>query len=300
MIDALTRRRLIGRFGPWVEEWCDALPMYLDRLAREWRLSIETSLSTGQTSAVFSCRRANGERAVLKISPEKELTITEATSLSAWRSSGRVPRLFGCDTETGALLMEAIEPGTVLRGKPVANYLAQVAELVRGLHETTSKEHLASFPPLIDRIEFIFALYRKRLGESAQDSLVSPELLDRSLAEARGLAASADQECLIHGDLHPDNVLDGGKERGLVAIDPRACVGDPAFDLIDWVLAEVSDSRTLMRRAEWLALEANAKPENLWRWCCCTAVLIAVVRLLRERRLDDYIRWLLAFAAEET
>lgn len=41
---------------------------------------------------------------------------------------------------------------------------------------------------------------------------------------------------LLHGDLHLGNVLDGGPARGLVAIDPRACVGDPCFDAVDYAL----------------------------------------------------------------
>jgi hypothetical protein len=37
---------------------------------------------------------------------------------------------------------------------------------------------------------------------------------------------------LLHGDLHLGNALDGGPSRGLIAIDPKACVGDPCFDAV--------------------------------------------------------------------
>lgn len=55
---------------------------------------------------------------------------------------------------------------------------------------------------------------------------------------ARELAIDDREGALLHGDLHPGNVLDGGT-RGLVAIDPRSCVGDPAFDVVDWVFWNV-------------------------------------------------------------
>ena len=55
---------------------------------------------------------------------------------------------------------------------------------------------------------------------------------------------------LLHGDLTPVNVLDGGVERGLVAIDPAPCVGDPAFDAIDLVLWRADDAATIATRAE--------------------------------------------------
>jgi streptomycin 6-kinase len=151
---------------------------------------------------------------------------------------------------------------------------------------------------LIERVEFIFNLFRRRLCESGLDSVVSPELLDSSLEEARRLASVAGRQVLLHGDLHPANVLYGEKGRGLVAIDPRACRGDPAFDLIDWALAGVTDSRTLIGRSEWLAYKAGVDTESLWQWCVCTAVLNAVVDLLRERQLDTESRLLLALAAE--
>lgn len=42
---------------------------------------------------------------------------------------------------------------------------------------------------------------------------------------------------LLHGDLHPGNVLDGGAERGLMATGPKACVGDPVDSADDHTLA---------------------------------------------------------------
>jgi streptomycin 6-kinase len=49
----------------------------------------------------------------------------------------------------------------------------------------------------------------------------------------------------VHGDLHPGNVLDAGPRRGVVAIDPRPSVGDPAFDLADWFYLPLAAGGTL-------------------------------------------------------
>ena len=60
--------------------------------------------------------------------------------------------------------------------------------------------------------------------------------VERSYVAARWLAdEGAGRRVLLHGDLHLRNVLAGPPGRELVAIDPRACVGDPAFDLVDWI-----------------------------------------------------------------
>lgn len=72
-----------------------------------------------------------------------------------------------------------------------------------------------------------------------------------------------------------------------------------AYDLIDWVLAEVADTRTLIGRSEWLAYRTGVDTSRLWRWCACTAVLIAVANMLRERSLDSESQLLLALSAEE-
>nr|WP_225882432.1 aminoglycoside phosphotransferase family protein [Streptomyces aureocirculatus] len=48
----------------------------------------------------------------------------------------------------------------------------------------------------------------------------------------RATAGDGSDHRLLHGDLHLGNVLDGG-QRGLMAIDPKACAGDPCFDAVD-------------------------------------------------------------------
>ena len=51
--------------------------------------------------------------------------------------------------------------------------------------------------------------------------------------------------------------------RGLVVIDPRPCVGDPAFDAVDWLFVGTDDPR------EWAARCATLgpDPERIRAWC---------------------------------
>lgn len=89
--------------------------------------------------------------------------------------------------------------------------------------------------------------------------------------------------------------MDGGA-RGPVAIDPRAYVGDPAFDLIDWVLVEGGDERTAMPRAERLADLTGVDPAKLWRWCEITAVLVAISKFVQRDSPTEATRSLLTLA----
>ena len=84
-----------------------------------------------------------------------------------------------------------------------------------------------------------------------------------------------------------------------MSIDPRARVGDPAFDLIDWVFWGGGDEAALARRAERLAAEAGVDPGSLRRWCGCMAVLDATSRLVRGDRSTEAVPSLLALADAE-
>ena len=119
--------------------------------------------------------------------------------------------------------------------------------------------------------------------------------MEASLALARQLAVEGPVG-LVHGDLHPGNVLRGGENRGVVAIDPRPCWGDRASDAIDWMLYDVVDEQGLGRRIDWLVRNVpGVDSERVWAWCRAMAVIIAASMV--ARRDDDPVgEFLLAFA----
>jgi streptomycin 6-kinase len=92
---------------------------------------------------------------------------------------------------------------------------------------------------------------------------------------------------LLHGDLHPGNVLDGGAGRGLVAIDPRPCVGDPAVDAVDWVFHGARGPDEWEPRSRELASALGCDPERLWRWCRAFAALLAAGRTARGAGAEE-------------
>jgi streptomycin 6-kinase len=89
------------------------------------------------------------------------------------------------------------------------------------------------------------------------------------------LAAEASSTVLLHGDLTPVNVLDGG-ERGLVAIDPAPCLGEPAFDAIDLIFWRAEDADTIARRTRQLAPEIGTDSGRLLDWCFAFAAMTAL------------------------
>ncbi|MEA2256689.1 MAG: streptomycin 6-kinase, partial [Solirubrobacteraceae bacterium] len=159
--DPAWRARLVRRFGPQVTAWCDEAPATARRMAARWDLEALEPLPWGSTSRVVACRRrAGGERAILKLTPDRELARAEAAALHAWEPAGRAPRLWAIDAQAGALLMEAIEPGTRLTRDPDAATAREFAALAAALHVPAPA---GGFPPLTERVDFVFAITAARL-----------------------------------------------------------------------------------------------------------------------------------------
>lgn len=79
---------------------------------------------------------------------------------------------------------------------------------------------------------------------------------------------------LWHGDLTPGNVLDGGTERGLVAINPAACLG-PAFGAVDLIPWQMIAGRS-KTRVERLAAATGMDAERVFGWGLAFAAMNAL------------------------
>jgi streptomycin 6-kinase len=205
VIDDAARARLTRRFGDGVTGWIDALPDLVGTLCARWDLTV-VKLMPGSTGLTFHCTSA-----VLKVTPDHAVATLEANALAAWAGTPAMVGLLDTDLARGALLLEAIDPGTP------ADEPAKVVPLLHQADPT-------GFPPLMDRVDFLFeTLLMLRTGT----------YYAAEHRRARKLAEDDVPQVLLHGDMHPGNVLQG--PHGPKAIDPRAHVGDPAFDWMDFV-----------------------------------------------------------------
>jgi streptomycin 6-kinase len=250
---------------------------------------------SGGTSRVFIGRRRGGGGVVLKLTPDRTVADTEALALRAWAETPHVVDLLDTDPETGALLLEKVEPGSKLSDQPGLPSFEQIATLLVSLR-VTSGDQLDQLPTLAERVEFLFALIARRRSHPRVSVLVAPDLVARGHRLARELAADGTAD-LVHGDLGLPNVLDGGPGRELVAIDPRPCRGDRTADAIDWAVGRATSLTELRERIERLAaLLEDLNGDRLEQWCQATAV-INVVQSCYRRPPNDTTRFLLQLAA---
>jgi streptomycin 6-kinase len=197
--------------------------------------------------------------------------------------------VWGYDAALGALLLEAIPSETPLSELGTAVELDEVASLIGGLHRSGAPVVADGVVSLAERVEFIFEHWVERHGRRGDQvtRAVPVDRLQRGHELARGLVADAGLPVLLHGDLHPGNVLNGGPVRGLVAIDPRPCVGDAAFDAVDWVFWAVDDPRDWEPRSRELALALGVDHERLWAWCAAFAAMFAAGKAARGAAADE-------------
>jgi streptomycin 6-kinase len=288
--DAFLRDRLWRRYGDEVDAWLFQLPAQLASLEERWRLQVDSLIQRGNVSVVLRCRASGGDPAVLKVSPDRARIVAEAAALSRW-SSGCVSAVLAVDQHIGALLLEAIQPGTPLdlsRDYPPAESLGSLVEC---LHHRGSPDDL---PPVTGRITALFHSGKKNY-ERRPDlaAVVPPAMYERGLDLALRLATDAEGTVTLHGDLTPSNILDGGVHRGLVAIDPSSCLGDPAFDLVDLLLWNADDVNTVIERADELRAWTGVSSERALLWCAAFAPMTALELAEAAREPPSKIDWLL-------
>jgi streptomycin 6-kinase len=287
------RDRLVVRFGAQVLAWCDELPALVDELAARWDLEL-VAAGGGGTSRVFRCiKRDTGTSAWLKLTPEPGIAQEEAEALRAWAKTPSVVTLLAQDLAAGALLLEDVVPGVQMSQR--AWDLAEVAALLRDLRASAPApgEHSA-LRLLSHRVDFVFDFIDRRLAAGDLKDPAASKVLQQARAAALELAGNGPVG-LVHGDLHPANVLSGPGAR-MVAIDPRPTWGDPDFDAVDWVLEGVADPAVLEQRVEELAaLVPDMSPRRVMDWCRALAALIAVPRRCAGRD-DAETQFLMALA----
>jgi streptomycin 6-kinase len=217
-----------------------------------------------------------GAGAVLKVVvPHREATY-EARALGAWAGEGAV-RLLDEDPEEHALLLERCVPGTALRqaGRPDDEVLDTGAATAVRLWRPAGDPY--------ERLGDVMAHWAAMVEERA--ATVPVPVDDAVVAEAaallRRLPGTADREVLLHGDLHPANLLAAEREPWL-AIDPKPMRGDPSFDLAPLVLqtgnllAAADPAVELDRRLDRVAAATATDPDRIRSWALARSVDMVV------------------------
>jgi streptomycin 6-kinase len=213
--------------------WMAGLPSMSGYLARQWDLAFTGEpFRHGYNAVVLPVAQRNRPLA-LKLTWPAGHARDEADALAAWRARG-VVELVACDASRGALLLERLDASRSLDSIPLAEAAATAGALIR----TLAIEAPPSFPSLRAGARQLAATLATR-----QRSLQDP-IPGQWVTLAARLAADLARDparCLVHTDLHYDNILASGRPgQQWVAIDPKAAVGAPERSVAEllWTRAD--------------------------------------------------------------
>jgi streptomycin 6-kinase len=264
--------------GPEGLAWLDRLPRIIATFVERWDLTVEAPFGDLSYNYVAPAIRADGTRAVLKLSPpfDRE-SISEGEALQAFGGHGMV-HLLESDLQASAMLLERLEPG-----KPLHTLRDDQAEM--GIAAGIMQQLWRSVPeeyPFLTLAHWGAAFRRHRAEHGGTTGPLPAAIFERGERLYHELNASATQRILLHGDLHQSNILSAARQPWL-AIDPKGIVGDPAFETVPLLrnmlanLYPVSDpAHILSRRIEWLANDLGLERERVRLWGIAGMVLSAV------------------------
>lgn len=273
------RVRLVDRFGPGAAGWLADVPALAARLAARWGLGLGEVFASGAASVVLRCRWPDGTPAVLKLSPDRTLLTKQAEMLRVFAASGRVPAVLATDPGAGAMVLEEIRPGTEAEDLPQTSLPRLWGELLAALHAVAPP---ADWPwDLRGRFDESFARIGRKLADPAIGARIGQATWHRAIRRCGELLDTQDTVVLLHGDLHLGNALDGGPSRGLVAIDPKACLGDPCFDAVDYVVAGAG-LEGVETRCRRVAAACGLDGDRLYAWSRVVAPMFAIAHLTHD------------------
>lgn len=218
----------VSQFGDEGERWLNGLPEQVAALERRWRCRTGPAFDHGgAVSWVAPVECEDGSEAVLKIGFPHDEARFEADALRFLDGHGAV-RLLQVSEDGFSLLLERCLPGTDLWSLSEAEGDAVACRVLPRLWRQP-----APTAPFVSLTDFVAAWWED-IPQAAAAAKYEAEVAAEAVVWGRELAASQPQQTLLHGDFHPGNVLAAQREPWLV-IDPKPLVGDPAYDLAQWL-----------------------------------------------------------------
>lgn len=246
------------------------LPAVLDQLRERFELtSLGEPYPGGWVGYVVPAVRADGTRAVLKVSLSDDEHRHEADALERWDGDGAV-RLLDRVERPNVLLLERLEPGTSLLDHDLDEGIAIACGLLRRLQlpldeaapfalVTDFARHYTSWLPEA------FERYRRPFD---------PALVTEAVEICRKFADHPEPQHLVSRDFHRGNVLAATREPWL-AIDPKPLAGERAFDtghFLRDLLSPAPEDGEIARLVDRLARELDLGRDRIRGWTLVRSV----------------------------
>lgn len=243
----------------------------IEELSAEWKFSFVRSMPQLSFNFVAQVKRLpDNSPAILKMSPGTGSLANEIQWLKAYQN--KTPEIVHVDLQRNCFLMECCQPGSSLQELSVADdkqATRVLGQMIKNLHQCK-----------------VIDLSFKHLSELIPDlsALAGSEVDAALLAKAQGLfvelTANRNQDVLLHGDLHHDNILCSGNEWKV--IDPHGYMGDPVaetgvmiYNPLESFPSKCSVQQVIDYRLRILSEQTGYDPKRIKAWFFCMTMLSA-------------------------
>jgi streptomycin 6-kinase len=218
-------RNIVSTFGEPGVNFLAQLPALLDECAQRWELTVLPPFPNLSFNYATPVRLSDGTAAVLKLGVPRNDLQTEIDTLRLYAGDG-CARLLDADPALGAILLERLQPGTLLSAHPDDEEATVIATTVmRRLWRPVPATHT------IPTIQDWFGGLRELRAQFGGGTGPFPKrLVEEAERLAADLFATLAPPVVLHGDLHHFNILAAEREPWL-AIDPHGVIGEPAYDV---------------------------------------------------------------------
>ncbi|AIQ30611.1 hypothetical protein P40081_22410 [Paenibacillus sp. FSL P4-0081] len=268
-------KRMHELYGKQGVAWAEALPDLITDCADRFGFSPEAPFSNLSYNFVLRAKLSNGKPAVLKLSFMKEELSKEVSVLRAYEGRGAI-HVLDADEDWGVALLEGADPGTPLSAieddAKATNIFCEVFQRLQlpapaGSRYPSMKQHFAA----IER-------YRERFGDGETAAPLPESWVENAEECLVYLINTTEENFLLHGDLHHDNILRQGEEQWVV-IDPKGIIGDIHFDTVQYLLNYMDrggDCEQVLRgRIAIMAERLGLDPRRIAMWGVVRGVLEA-------------------------
>ncbi|RHW38105.1 aminoglycoside/hydroxyurea antibiotic resistance kinase [Neobacillus notoginsengisoli] len=252
--------KVAGAFGEAGGTWLERLPEKIEEYADKWKLEIEGPAGNLSYNYVAKARDENGRPVILKLGVPHHEFINEIRAIKMYNGEG-CARLLKEDGENGAMLLEQLIPGRNLAEiEDEKEVVRQYLNVWKAIRRPLPAGH--RFPAMRD---WSLALVRYLDTYPNGDGPIGHADIRKAMGYFQELN-DPEQDELLHGDLHHENILNS-ETRGWLAIDPKGVAGNPTFDLISFLFNHLHgkpDPRgLLLQRIEWLCKGLSLNKEKL-------------------------------------
>lgn len=268
------KQNILGLHAKNGEQWLNNLPNLIAEISNDWLITVEKPFPNLSYNFVAPCLRADGTEAVLKIgfNEENSIIFSEAKFLKLLGGKGAV-KLLQFDENYCALLLERLLPGENLKRICQTNDEQATGIAIEVMRRLRCKPpEMVEFPMLENWMSGL---------QTAAKVNFAPRMVAKARNYFEELSNTSEQNLLLHGDLHHENILSAGREPFL-AIDPKGVIGNIGYEISVFlnnqrrlIQTRQNLSQILAQRVEQFAKSFEIEPLKLRRWAFAQAVLSA-------------------------